>query len=59
MANGKQEKVESIYRKMARINGLQISEEAIGAFKDLNMVKTEKVRGIDNFYYILNEIELN
>lgn len=51
--------MESIYRKMARINGLQISEEAIGAFKDLNMVKTEKVRGIDNFYYILNEIELN
>ncbi|XP_031365454.1 solute carrier family 22 member 21-like isoform X2 [Apis dorsata] len=46
LANGKQEKVESIYRKMARINGLQISEEAIGAFKDLNMVKTEKTEQI-------------
>ncbi|XP_076685466.1 solute carrier family 22 member 4 [Andrena cerasifolii] len=42
LANGKQEKVESIYRKMARINGLQISEEAIGAFKELNTVKSEK-----------------
>ncbi|XP_003398210.1 solute carrier family 22 member 21-like isoform X2 [Bombus affinis] len=42
LANGKHEKVESIYRRMARINGLQISEEAIGAFKELNMVKTEK-----------------
>ncbi|XP_043525779.1 solute carrier family 22 member 21-like isoform X5 [Frieseomelitta varia] len=42
LANGKHEKVESIYRKMARINGLQISEEALGAFKDINMVKTEK-----------------
>ena len=44
LANGKHEKVESIYRKMARINGLQISEEALSAFKDMNMVKTEKVR---------------
>lgn len=43
LANGKQEKVESIYRKMARINGLQVSEEAIGAFKELNTVKSEKV----------------
>ena len=43
LANGKHEKVESIYQRMARINGLQISEEAIGAFKELNMVKTEKV----------------
>ncbi|XP_060819832.1 solute carrier family 22 member 21-like isoform X1 [Bombus pascuorum] len=42
LANGKHRKVESIYRKMARINGLQITEEAIGAFKELNMVKTEK-----------------
>ncbi|CAK9832329.1 Solute carrier family 22 member 21 [Anthophora retusa] len=42
LANGKQEKVESIYRKMARINGLQVSDEAIGAFKELNMVKSEK-----------------
>ncbi|XP_017792387.1 PREDICTED: solute carrier family 22 member 21-like isoform X3 [Habropoda laboriosa] len=42
LANGKHEKVESIYRKMARINGLQVSDEAIGAFKELNMVKTEK-----------------
>ncbi|CAK9816999.1 Solute carrier family 22 member 21 [Anthophora plagiata] len=42
LANGKQEKVESIYRKMARINGLQVSDEAIGAFKELNMVKCEK-----------------
>ncbi|KOX77959.1 Solute carrier family 22 member 21 [Melipona quadrifasciata] len=43
LANGKHEKVESIYRKMARINGLQISEEALGAFKDMNMVKSEKI----------------
>ncbi|CAL7943238.1 unnamed protein product [Xylocopa violacea] len=42
LANGKHEKVESIYRKIARINGLQVSEEAIGAFKDMNMVKTDK-----------------
>ncbi|KZC09576.1 Solute carrier family 22 member 21 [Dufourea novaeangliae] len=42
LANGKHDKVEKIYRKMARLNGLQISEEAIGAFKDLNMVKSEK-----------------
>ncbi|XP_076385126.1 solute carrier family 22 member 21 isoform X1 [Megachile rotundata] len=42
LANGKHEKVERIYRKMARINGLQVSEEAIGAFKDLNMVKADK-----------------
>lgn len=42
LANGKHDKVESIYRQMAKINGMQISEEAIGAFKELNMVKIEK-----------------
>ncbi|XP_017766247.1 PREDICTED: organic cation transporter protein-like isoform X1 [Eufriesea mexicana] len=46
LANGKYDEVENIYRKMARINGLQISEEAIGAFKDLNMAKTEKTEQI-------------
>ncbi|XP_076280722.1 organic cation transporter protein isoform X1 [Lasioglossum baleicum] len=42
LANGRQDKVESIYRKMARLNGLRITDEAIGEFKELNMVKTEK-----------------
>ncbi|XP_076246545.1 solute carrier family 22 member 21 [Calliopsis andreniformis] len=42
LANGKHDKVERIYRKMARINGLQISDEAVGAFKELNMMKSEK-----------------
>ncbi|XP_076183961.1 solute carrier family 22 member 4 isoform X3 [Ptiloglossa arizonensis] len=42
LAHGKHEKVERIYRKMARMNGLPISEVAIGKFKELNMVKNEK-----------------
>ncbi|XP_029034446.1 solute carrier family 22 member 21-like isoform X1 [Osmia bicornis bicornis] len=58
LAKGKHEKVESIYRKMARINGLQISEEAIGAFKDMNMVKAEKTEHANDnktpFMQVLN-----
>ncbi|XP_043258725.1 solute carrier family 22 member 4-like isoform X2 [Colletes gigas] len=42
LANGEDEKVENIYRKMARMNGLQVSEEAIGKFKALNMVNADK-----------------
>ncbi|XP_026667654.1 solute carrier family 22 member 21-like isoform X2 [Ceratina calcarata] len=46
LANGKHEKVESIYRKMARINGMQITDEAVGAFKEMNMVKLEKTEQV-------------
>ncbi|XP_076228645.1 organic cation transporter protein isoform X2 [Nomia melanderi] len=42
LANGKHDKVDSIYRKMARMNGLRVTEEAISQFKELNTVKTEK-----------------
>ncbi|XP_054013937.1 organic cation transporter protein-like isoform X1 [Hylaeus anthracinus] len=42
LANGKHEQVEVIYRKMARINGLQVSEESIKKFKELNAIKTDK-----------------
>lgn len=42
LANGKQDKVEKVYRNMARMNGFTVTEEAVVAFKELNIVKTEK-----------------
>ncbi|XP_033326051.2 organic cation transporter protein isoform X2 [Megalopta genalis] len=47
LANGKHDKVERIYRKMARMNGLSINDEAIGEFKEVNMVKTEKTEQLE------------
>lgn len=44
LSKGKHEKVEKIYRKMARMNNLQISDEAINMFKELNTAKVETVR---------------
>ncbi|KAH0954980.1 hypothetical protein HN011_002710 [Eciton burchellii] len=41
LSNDKTEKVEKIYRKMARMNGLQMTDEAIKAFKELNIAKPE------------------
>jgi len=43
LSNGKTEKVEKIYRKMARMNGLQVTDETIKAFKELNITKPETV----------------
>ncbi|XP_019888410.1 solute carrier family 22 member 5 isoform X2 [Ooceraea biroi] len=39
LSKGKTDKVEKIYRKMARWNGLQVTDEAINMFKELNIVK--------------------
>lgn len=44
LSNGKTDKVEKIYRKMARMNDLQVTDEAINAFKELNVVKPSTVR---------------
>lgn len=44
LSKGKHEKVEKIYRKMARMNNLQVSDEAINMFKELNTAKVETVR---------------
>ncbi|KAL6267913.1 hypothetical protein P5V15_000981 [Pogonomyrmex californicus] len=41
LSKGKHEEVEKIYRKMARMNGLPVSDEAINAFKELNVAKPE------------------
>ncbi|XP_011871158.1 PREDICTED: solute carrier family 22 member 5-like isoform X2 [Vollenhovia emeryi] len=42
LSRGKHEEVEKIYRKMARMNGLQVTDEAITAFKQLNTTKDEE-----------------
>ncbi|KAG7205279.1 hypothetical protein KM043_007284 [Ampulex compressa] len=42
MAKGKHAEVEKIYRKMARMNGLEISQEAIGIFKEQNVTNPEE-----------------
>ncbi|XP_035739430.1 solute carrier family 22 member 5-like isoform X1 [Vespa mandarinia] len=39
MANGKSEEVERVYRKMAEMNGLEISDETIRIFKELNVLE--------------------
>ncbi|EFN82259.1 Solute carrier family 22 member 21 [Harpegnathos saltator] len=39
LSKGKNDKVEEIYYKMARMNGLQVTEEAMNMFKELNVVK--------------------
>lgn len=36
LSKDKHAEVERIYRKMARMNGLQVSDEAINMFKQLN-----------------------
>ncbi|XP_011642391.1 solute carrier family 22 member 5-like isoform X3 [Pogonomyrmex barbatus] len=41
LSKGKHEEVEKIYRKMARMNGLPVTDEAINAFKELNVAKPE------------------
>ncbi|KAK2587577.1 hypothetical protein KPH14_003705 [Odynerus spinipes] len=45
LANGKNKEVEKIYYKMAQMNGLEVTKEAIGVFKESNVLKpTEKER---------------
>lgn len=46
MANGKSEEVERVYRKMAEMNGLEISNETIRIFKELNALQPENVRNV-------------
>ncbi|CAL1676489.1 unnamed protein product [Lasius platythorax] len=41
MSKGKNDEVEKIYRKMARMNNLQVTDEAINAFKELNVARNE------------------
>lgn len=43
LLKGKSDQVEKIYYKMARMNGLQVTDEAISVFKELNVVKPEMV----------------
>lgn len=43
LAKGKTDKVEKIYLKMARMNNLQVTDEAINIFKELNVNKNETV----------------
>lgn len=50
LSKGKDGEVEKIYRKMARMNDLQVSTEAIDIFKELNVAKVETVRGALIFY---------
>ncbi|XP_036139515.1 solute carrier family 22 member 21 isoform X2 [Monomorium pharaonis] len=41
LAKGKHDEVEKIYRKMAQMNGLPVTNEAINAFKEMNVDKDE------------------
>ncbi|KYQ52637.1 Solute carrier family 22 member 21 [Trachymyrmex zeteki] len=41
LTKDKHEKVGKIYRKMARMNGLPVTDEAINAFKEINVDKEE------------------
>lgn len=43
LSKGKTDKVEKIYRRMARMNNLPITDEAINIFKELNIAKNETV----------------
>lgn len=43
LSKGKTDKVEKIYRKMARMNNLPETEEAINIFKELNVATNETV----------------
>lgn len=53
LLNGKHDEVEKIYRKMARMNSLPVTNEAINAFKELNVVKDETVRYLP-FFFLAN-----
>ncbi|XP_024870664.1 solute carrier family 22 member 21-like isoform X1 [Temnothorax curvispinosus] len=41
LSKGKHDEVEKIYRKIARMNGLQVTDEAINSFKELSVPKDE------------------
>lgn len=41
LSKGKHDEVEKIYRKMAGMNGLKVTDEAIDMFKELNVPKDE------------------
>lgn len=41
LSKGKQEEVDKIYHKMARMNGLQVTDEALNTFKKLSTAKEE------------------
>ncbi|KYN19974.1 Solute carrier family 22 member 5, partial [Trachymyrmex cornetzi] len=41
LSKDKHEEVNQIYHKMARMNGLQVTDEAINTFKELSVIKTK------------------
>ncbi|XP_032678535.1 organic cation transporter protein-like [Odontomachus brunneus] len=41
LSKGKNDQVEKIYYKMARMNGLQVTDEAVREFKELNVIKPQ------------------
>lgn len=49
LSKDKTDEVEKIYRKMARMNNLQVTDEAINIFKELNANKNETVRLFPTF----------
>lgn len=62
MANGKSEEVERVYRKMAEMNGLEISDETIRIFKELNVIEPANVTFIifsNSLRFINNTLNTN
>jgi len=43
LSKGKTDEVEKIYHKMARMNNLPVTEEAINIFRELNVAANETV----------------
>jgi len=54
LTKDKHEKVEKIYRKMARMNGLPVTDEAINTFKEINVDKEETVCHLISFLFLTN-----
>lgn len=50
LSKSKHDEVEKIYRKMARMNDLQVTDEAINKFKELNVPKDETVCHLSLFF---------
>lgn len=44
LSKGKNDKVEKIYHKMAEMNNLPVTEDAINIFEKLNTAQSEMVR---------------
>lgn len=58
LSKGKNDEVKKIYRKMARINNLPVTEQAISMFEKLNAAQVETVYGYTFISYFSSQTHI-